>query len=367
MALALRLARKAMGQTSPNPMVGAVIVNDGRIAGQGYHRRAGAPHAEVVALRQAGAAARGATLYCTLEPCNHVGRTPPCCEAIIASGVAKVVVATRDPNPITNGRGLARLRRAGISVIVGVLADDARELNAAFFKVMRTGLPYAIAKAGQSLDGKIATVTGESRWITSPASRTVGHHWRSRVDAILVGVNTVLRDDPRLTARTGPRRADRPVKVILDSRLRTPLAARCLASPPATIIATLSRNRARQAAFARRGVEVISLRPAGRQSRRHGGERVPLRPLCRLLACRGLHTVLIEGGGEALAGALAERLVDRIIFCIAPILLGGRAAPSSIGGEGVSRLSRAIRLKALSCARVGADLCVEAQVMYPKG
>ncbi len=365
MALALRLARKGMGRTSPNPMVGAVVVNDGRIVGQGSHRRAGAPHAEVMALRQAGAAARGATLYCTLEPCNHFGRTPPCCEAIVSSGVSEVVVATRDPNPITNGRGLVRLRRAGIRVLVGVLAEEARDLNAAFFKVMRTGLPSAIAKAGQSLDGKIATVTGESRWITSPASRAVGHQWRSRVDAILVGLNTVMRDDPDLTVRAGPRRASRPVKVILDSRLRTPLTARCLASPPATLIATISRNHARQAAFARRGVEVVSLRPAGRRGRPDGHSRVPLRPLFRLLARRGLHSVLIEGGGEALAGALAERLVDRVIFCIAPLLIGGRAAPSSVGGEGIRRLSRAVRLSGFSCSRVGADLCVEARVVYP--
>jgi len=230
MARALRLARRALGRTSPNPAVGAVVVKDGRVVGQGYHRRAGWPHAEVEALRRAGARARGATLYVTLEPCNHTGRTPPCCDALLAAGIARVVVAAKDPNPVTNGRGMARLRRAGVEVVAGVLEQEARRLNEPFWKAMRSRMPLVVAKIGQSLDGKIATAIGESRWITSLAARRLAHRWRSRADAILIGVNTVLRDDPLLTVRGVVRRLDRPLKVIVDSRLRTPLRARCFSA-----------------------------------------------------------------------------------------------------------------------------------------
>lgn len=359
MRLALRLARQAQGHTSPNPMVGALVIRDGRVVGQGYHRRAGAPHAEVEALRQAGARARNATLYVTLEPCNHTGRTPPCCDAIIAAGISHVVVAAKDPNPITNGRGITRLRREGIQVVRGVLESEAQALNEPFRKAMQTGLPLVMAKIGQSLDGKIATADGQSRWITSEASRRLAHRWRSRADAILVGINTILQDDPVLTARAGTPRPARPVKVIVDSRLQMPASARCLsaASPIPTLIATTRRHPARAAALARRGAEVLVFPP------RHG--RVPLRRLCRSLARRGIQSILIEGGGEVLASALAERLVDRVVFFIAPILIGGRTAPSSIGGTGIDRLTRAIRLGDVIVRRVGPDLCVEGRVIYP--
>lgn len=359
MRVALRLARRAMGRTSPNPMVGAVIMNAGRIVGQGYHHYAGGAHAEVEALRQAGARARGATLYVALEPCNHTGRTPPCCDAIIAAGISRVVAAMRDPNPITNGRGIARLRRAGIPVRVGLLAQEARSLNEPFCKAMTTRLPWVIAKVGQSLDGKIATARGESRWITSPAARRLGHAWRARVDAMLVGINTVLRDDPRLTARGGGAgRARRPIKVILDSRLRLPLSARCLSaqSPAPTIVATtVSSRHPKVRALQARGVDVMTL-PAERG-------RVSLRQVCRRLVARGIYSILIEGGGEVLASAFAQRLVDRIDFCIAPMLIGGRIAPSALGGIGVNRLADAIRLADVVCRPIGPDLHVEARVV----
>jgi diaminohydroxyphosphoribosylaminopyrimidine deaminase/5-amino-6-(5-phosphoribosylamino)uracil reductase len=377
MARALELARRAVGRTSPNPVVGAVIVKDGRIVGEGFHRRAGLPHAEIEALRQAGARARGSTLYVTLEPCNHTGRTPPCCDAILAAGVSRVVIAARDPNPITNGRGMARLRRAGVDVVAGVLERDARTLNEPFRKAVTTGLPFVVAKVGQSLDGKIATRAGQSRWITSAAARRLAHAWRGRVDAILVGVNTVLADDPRLTARGIPRRIGRPVRVIADSRLRIPLRARCLSAGTATLIATTVSSGSKRAQLMRRGIDVLTLPPrrgprsasrAGRDGPRPSGRggRVPLRRLFRELVRRGIQSVLIEGGGEVLAGAFAERLVDRVVWFIAPILLGGRDAPGSLGGAGVDRLSRAIRLEGLSCTRVGPDLCVEACVVYPR-
>ena len=360
MRLALELAQRALGRTSPNPAVGAVVVQRGRVVGQGYHRRAGLPHAEVEALRRAGSRARGATLYVTLEPCNHTGRTPPCCEAILAAGISRTVIATRDPNPLTDGRGVARLRRAGVRLVTGVMADEARRLNEPFFKAMRSGLPLVIVKVGQSLDGKIATAIGESRWITSAASRRLAHDWRSRVDALLVGVNTVLRDDPLLTARGLRHRADRPLKVIVDSRLRTPPTARCLSarSPAPTLIATTLGASGRRAALRRRGAEVLAF-PA-----RDG--RVPLRRVCQALVRRGLHSVLVEGGGEVIGTAFAERLVDRVVWFLAPLVIGGRAAPNSVAGAGVRRLTQAARVEDVTVTRVGSDLCVEGRVVYPR-
>jgi diaminohydroxyphosphoribosylaminopyrimidine deaminase/5-amino-6-(5-phosphoribosylamino)uracil reductase len=361
MRVALKLAARAQGRTSPNPMVGAVIVRGERIVGSGYHRRAGEPHAEVEALRAAGVSAQGSTLYVTLEPCNHTGRTPPCCDAIIASGIAHVVVACRDPNPITSGRGIARLRRAGIRVTIGTLASEVLRLNAPFHKAMTTRLPFVIAKIGQSLDGKIATAHGESRWITSPAARALAHKWRSQVDALLVGINTVLRDNPLLTVRGYTHRSNRPIKVIVDSRLRISPSAQCLSrrSPTPSLIATTNRSMSRRAALARAGAEVLVL-PAREK-------RVPLRRLLRALAARGIHSVLIEGGGEILAGALAERLVDRIVFFIAPVLIGGRNSPGAVAGEGITRLAQALRLDGMTSRHVGRDLCIEANVVYPSG
>jgi len=360
MKRALELARRAAGDTSPNPLVGAVIVKDGRIIGEGYHRRAGLPHAEIEALRRAGRAARGATLYVTLEPCNHVGRTPPCCDAIVRAGLRDVVVAMRDPNPITHGRGVARLRRAGLRVRTGILKDEAQRLNAPFTKYITTGLPWTVAKVAQSLDGKIATRTGESRWISSLAFRQLTHQLRRDADAVVVGIETVLRDDPRLTARTAqkPPRPGRPIRVILDSQLRTPLASRCVrdASVP-TVIATTARSAAKRRRLEQRGVTVIVLPP------QRG--RVPLRALCRHLASRfDVMSLLIEGGGEVLAGALQEQLVDRLVWAVAPMILGGRSSPSSVGGAGVARLSAAVHLTGLSTRQIGPDLVVEAGVRY---
>ena len=229
MTLALRLAAKGRGRTSPNPMVGAVVVAAGRILGQGYHQRAGGPHAEVLALRQAGRRAAGATLYVTLEPCGHTGkRTPPCVPLILESGIRRVVVAQLDPNPLVSGRGIRALRAAGLRVEIGCGARQARRLNAVYSHWMRTGRPFVIMKAGMTLDGKIATASGESRWITGEAARRDAHRLRSRVDAVLVGIGTVLRDDPALTARVSDQPRRQPIRIVLDSRLRIPLKARVL-------------------------------------------------------------------------------------------------------------------------------------------
>ena len=362
MRVALHLAARAVGDTSPNPAVGAVIVKGGRIVGRGYHRGAGLPHAEGEALRQAGRQARGSTMYVTLEPCDHLGRTPPCCDALIAAGVARVVAAMKDPNPITNGRGIEHLRRAGITVATGVLAEEARRLNAPFVKAMTAQVPWVVAKVAQSLDGKIATATGESRWISSRPSRRLAHELRRGVDAILVGVNTVRADDPSLTVRVARRlrRRDRPLRVIVDSRLRTPLSSRCLASPssPTTVIATTERAVKKQAPYRRRGVDLIVMPPVQ--------GRVPLTRLLQGLLLRyQVQSVLIEGGGEILASAFEERRVDRLVWVVAPIIIGGRASPSSVAGRGIQRLAEAIRLKDLRVRRLGTDVVMEADVVYP--
>jgi diaminohydroxyphosphoribosylaminopyrimidine deaminase/5-amino-6-(5-phosphoribosylamino)uracil reductase len=355
MRRALALAARAQGRTSPNPAVGAVVVNGGRIVGEGFHRGAGTAHAETEALRRAGPRARGSTLYVTLEPCNHVGRTGKCCDAILDAGVSRVVMAMKDPNPITNGRGRARLRGAGVDVKSGVLASEALKLNAPFVKAMRTGLPLVIAKMGQSLDGKIATAARRSRWITSAGSRRLGHGLRGQVDAVLVGVGTVVQDDPRLTAR-GHGKVRQPLRVIVDSRLRAPLSSRCFR--PGTLVATTAAGGRKRAALAARGVEVVRV-PARRG-------RVALEPLFRRLVERGVRSVLIEGGGELLAGALEERLVDRVVFFIAPVLIGGREAPTSVEGRGAGTLSKAVRVADLRVRPVGPDVCVEGRVVYPR-
>lgn len=364
MRQALALASQGLGRTSPNPAVGALVVKGGRVVGRGYHRRAGRPHAEIEALRQAGARARGATLYVTLEPCNHTGRTGPCCEAIIAAGISRVVAATRDPNPKTNGNGFAWLRRAGLRVVVGVCEPDAKRLIESFTTWIRTKRPWVVAKVAQSLDGKIATSTGQSRWISSPASRRLAHQLRERVDAVMVGVNTVLRDNPRLSARTASGRLSdtQPIKVIVDSRLRTPLFSRCLtssASPAPTIMATTSRGAARRARFERRGVTVLVFPPASEG-------RVPLKRLCKTLGKRfAITSMMLEGGGELLASAFQEKVVDQVLWCTAPMLLGGRSSPSSIGGTGISRLKHAVRLRDVQMQRLGSDLLIDAAVVYP--
>ena len=366
MRRALDEAAKAVGDTSPNPAVGAVLVKNGRVIGRGYHRQAGLPHAEIEALRRAGSRARGSTLYVTLEPCAHVGRTPPCCEALIHAGVSRVVAAMTDPNPLTNGRGLARLRQAGVRVEVGLLQEQARALNAPFCKTITTGLPYVTAKIAQSIDGKIATTRGESNWISSERARALAHRLRREADAVLVGINTVLTDNPRLTARDPARapRPNRPIRVIVDSRLRTPPSSRCLSARPKApvVIATTNSSRTARAALERRGAEVRIFPPICDFER----PRVPLALLLRRLVTEyGATSTLLEGGGELLAGALRERLVDRVVWIVAPLIIGGRASPSSVGGDGVSSLQQAIQLRNVSVERVGPDLICQADVVYP--
>ena len=354
MRIALKLATRAEGMTSPNPIVGACVVKAGKIVGKGFHEMAGLPHAEALALREAGPLAKGATLYVTLEPCDHFGRTPPCTMAIIKSGVRKVVIGMRDPNPLNNGRGIERLRRHGLTTIAGILEEEARSINRPDCKFSLEKMPYVTVKVAQSLDGKIATRTGDSRWISSNDSRRYVHKLRSKVDAVMVGVDTLLRDDPRLTAR-GPKGKD-PARVIVDSNLRTPLNAKvfsCRARSPLIIAATGGAPVRKKTALEKRGAEVLIVKS------REG--RVDLRDLLRKLARREITHALVEGGGELIAGLVAEKLVDRFLFFVAPKIIGGRDAPTAVEGRGVAKVREALSVKNLKVQEFSNDLLIEAE------
>ncbi len=358
MGLALRLARRGAGHTSPNPMVGAVVVRKGVIVGRGFHRRVGGPHAEVEALVDAGAAARDATLYVTLEPCNHQGRTPPCTQAVLAAGIGRVVIASLDPNPRVTGGGAEFLRQQGVTVETGLLEAEARKLNEAFFKAITTGLPWVIAKVAATLDGKIATRTGDARWITGEAARAWVHRLRHQVDAILVGRGTVAADDPQLTTRLPRGRGQDPIRIILDSTLSLPVTARVFRndSPAPTWIAcTPPAPVARREALQAGGAEVLVI-PGGD----HG---VHLPELLRVLGGRQVQSLLVEGGAEVFWNFFSQGLVDKAHFCFAPKLVGGGHAPGILGGEGVALMRDALSLQGLTVRRLGEDLLVSA---YPQ-
>lgn len=357
---ALELADLALGRCSPNPAVGAVLVRDGLVVGEGYTQPPGGAHAEIMALRQAGEQARGATLYVSLEPCCHHGRTPPCTDALIAAGVREVHAATVDPNPVVNGRGIQALEQAGIAVHVGEHAEEARRLNQGFFKYVRTGLPFVTVKYAMTLDGKSATRSGDSRWISSEASRTLAHRLRERADAILTGIGTVLTDDPQLTVRLPPeaRRPGplhQPLRVVVDSQGRIPTTARLLQDEHAarTVVATTEAAASclRQR-LAGTGAEVLAL-PAR-------NSRVDLAALMRELGRRGVLNVLVEAGGTLVAALLEHRLVDRLLVFVAPKIIGGACAPSPAGGAGVERMAEALAASIDRVERIGNDILIEA-------
>jgi diaminohydroxyphosphoribosylaminopyrimidine deaminase/5-amino-6-(5-phosphoribosylamino)uracil reductase len=353
---ALELAARGVGLTSPNPAVGCVLVRDEQVVGEGAHLRAGAPHAEAVALAEAGARARGATCYVTLEPCAHHGRTPPCADALVAAGVSRVVAACGDPHPLVAGRGFARLTVAGVEVAVGLREAAARALNRAFLHAVTRGRPHVTLKAAMTLDGKIAATDGSSQWITGEPARLEAHRLRFVADAVLVGIGTVLADDPRLTVRHPALPAKEPLRVVADSRLRIPADARVLAAgePGRTVIACVApAPGGRAAALRAAGTRVLEL---------PGSDgRVDLVALLAALGALGVLAVLAEGGGELGAGLVAAGLVDRVAFFIAPRLLGGRMAPGPVGGAGRA-LKEALSLVDVSTRRVGEDLLVEADV-----
>ncbi len=359
----MRLARRAYGQTSPNPLVGAVLVKRGQIIGQGWHRRAGLPHAEIEALHDAarrGFSPRGATLYVTLEPCCTHGRTPPCTEAIKAAGIRRVVVGATDPNPHHAGRGFSILRRAGIKVTSGIEADLCAGLNEGFNHWIVHRTPLVTVKAAMTLDGKIATARGESKWITGPPARAHGMKLRQGSDAILVGVNTIRADDPSLTVRGRPsaKTATPPRlrRIVLDSRARTPLQARVVSDEFAaltTIVVGRQAPKTRVAALHRKvNVLVAPTRQA----------KIDLRWLLRKLGDEGVTSLLVEGGGEVNASFLLGGLAQRVAFFYAPKILGGRAARKGIAGEGAAKLSDIVQLRDVVWRRLGADLLLTARV-----
>jgi diaminohydroxyphosphoribosylaminopyrimidine deaminase / 5-amino-6-(5-phosphoribosylamino)uracil reductase len=353
MRACLRLARRGLGRTSPNPMVGAILARGERVLCTGWHRRAGAPHAEIEALTRAGGRAAGATLYVSLEPCTHQGRTPPCVPALLKSGVRRVVVGMRDPDPRVRGRGIAALRRAGVRVKAGVLEAECRKLNYAFAFAVTHGRPYVTLKAAITLDGRIATRTGDSRWITGPAARAEAHRMRARHDAVLVGARTVLRDDPRLDVRLA--RGRDPVRVVLDGKLRTEAGARMLRGGAPVWIATTRRAPAARArALEAAGAILVRLPP--------GPGGVAVRALCLELGRRGIRSLLVEGGGETAAAFLRAGCADEVVAFVAPKILGGTRAVPMVGGRGAARVRQAVRLFWGSLRRVGDAIILRGRV-----
>lgn len=355
MQRALALAKR--GRTSPNPMVGAVVVKDGKIVGEGYHPKAGKGHAEVFALRDAGKKAVGATMYVTLEPCCHQGRTPPCTSAIIQAGVSEVYAAMADPDPKVASKGFDELKSAGIKVHTPLLEDKARALNEAYIKHRTTGMPFVILKSAMSMDGKIATRTGDSKWITNERSRAFSHGIRSRVDAIIVGGNTAREDDPALTARVG-RKVYYPTRVVITGTGNLSPTLKLFNEPGESIVAAgpyadAASLRKLEAA----GVRIITLDVSG--------GRLSLVKLLRNLGEMGCLSVLIEGGGEVAAFAIEQRLVDKVLYFHAPIIIGGRDSIDSVAGIGAESISSAIKLDRVRVRRFGDDIAVEGYVIYP--
>ena len=354
MRRALSLAHRGMGKTAPNPAVGCVIVKDGEVVGEGWHKRAGTPHAEAHALARAGAAARNADVYVTLEPCAHFGKTPPCADALIAAGVARVYAGMVDPNPHVSGNGLEKLRAAGIEATAGILEGACRIVNEPFIKHVTTGLPFVTLKSALTLDGKSATAEGDARWITSERSRRYVHKLRSQVDAIMVGVGTVIADDPLLTCRI-PGGKD-PLRVVVDSRLKVPLSARLfhLQSTATTLVATVSDDAARIAGIRETGADVVICREME--------GRVDLHDLMARLGAMHLQSVLLEGGSTLAGEALRRGVIDKVMLFYAPKLVGGDG-PGLFAGRGVARMEDAIRLRDITYTRFGADLLIQG---YPE-
>ena len=352
MALALRLARKGAGWVSPNPMVGAVIVDrEGRILAKGYHRRFGGLHAEREALKKLNWKAPGATMYVTLEPCCHYGKTPPCTEAIIQAGIKRVVVGTLDPNPLVAGKGVKILEEAGIQVDTGVLEEACRELNRAFFKWVTTGLPWVLLKWAQSIDGTIATASGHSQWISGPAALKYAHRLRALSDAVLVGRKTAAIDNPRLTVRL--MKGKDPLRVVLDTHLSLPLDRELFTTPPPTLIFTLAQDPKKTELLKRRGVEVVVLE----------GDtgKIPIKSVLEELGRRQVAQLLVEGGGGVITSFLKQGLADEIHVIVAPIILGEGRPP--VGNLNLERVDQGIRLDRVTYKKLGRDLLITGRIV----
>ncbi len=354
--IALRLA--GLGRTEPNPMVGAVVVKAGRIVGQGFHHAAGMPHAEVEALREAGEAARGSELYVTLEPCNHHGRTPPCTAAIIEAGIVRVWFGMKDPNPNVSGGGAQALMDAGIEVHGPLMEDECRRLNETWLVNVALHRPFVYLKLGMSLDGRIATRSGHSQWITSDQSRALVHRLRDRVGGIMVGIGTVLADDPSLTTRLPRGGGHDPIRIVVDSSLRTPPDAQVFnpsSSAGVVVATTMEASTDRARSLERAGARIV---------RTSGRDKVDLKDLLGQLYRSGVYTILLEGGAGLAWGALEEGLVDRCLFYYAPLIIGGVSARPCIAGAGIDRLEEAPELTDLEISRVGPDILVSGRTAY---
>ncbi|MBI2870848.1 MAG: bifunctional diaminohydroxyphosphoribosylaminopyrimidine deaminase/5-amino-6-(5-phosphoribosylamino)uracil reductase RibD [Candidatus Omnitrophica bacterium] len=360
MQKSLGLARKSLGHTSPNPAVGALVARGGRVLGQGYHKAAGEAHAEREALAAAGKKAQGGTLYVTLEPCSSWGRTPPCTDAIIEAGIRRVVYAARDPNPQNRGKAAAILKKRGIQVTEGVCEAEAVLLIEAFVKFIKTGRPFVIIKVAQSLDGRLATRTGDSKWISDEEARRYGHILRSRADAVLVGVNTVLKDNPRLNARLNEESGPHPRRIILDSTLRIPLNAAVVSGEFAktTIVATTKQASFEKArTLIEHGVKVLTIDS--------DNGKIDLKALLGVLGALEITHILVEGGPEVITSFLEEGLADKVVVILAPILIGGQGAPHLWQGQGVERVDEAVHLQSVRQHMIGRDLVIEGYPVYP--
>lgn len=346
MQKALQLAQKGLGETSPNPLVGAVFVKKGKIISEGYHKKFGGDHAEIVALKNAGNKSLvGSTLYINLEPCVHHGKTPPCAPKIIEAGIARAVIAAKDPNPLVCGRGITALREAGIKIEVGCLEREASALNEKFIKWMKTGMPFVSMKVAMSLDGKIATRTGDSKWITGESSREYVKRLRDEHDAILAGAGTVLKDNPSLAGKTRE-----PLRVILDSELTIPLTAKIFRNSNVFIALTSKAPQSKINALIKCEIDFKIFK----------GEKIPLTSLLRFLSGKNMSSVLVEGGSEIFGSFIDEKLVDKFYWFIAPKIIGGRDAKPAVGGNGISEMSQAVDLKNFSFRQIGSDILVEA-------
>jgi diaminohydroxyphosphoribosylaminopyrimidine deaminase/5-amino-6-(5-phosphoribosylamino)uracil reductase len=365
MQRALNLAQRASGMTSPNPMVGAVIVKNGKVISEDYHKKAGEPHAEALAIIKAGDKAKDSTLYVTLEPCCHLDkRTPPCTKAIINSGIKKVFIAMKDPNPKVSGKGIEELKKHGIEVVSGILEDKAKKLNEVYIKYITTKTPFVILKTAMTLDGKIATPEGQSKWITGEKARKIVHQMRGSVDAILTATGTVKADNPELTARTrrqkteDRRQTKQPIRIVIDPNLETPLDYKIFDVPPETIVVTRRQKtddrRQKGKTLIDKGVKIIE----------YDGERVDLKWLMKMLGEFGITSVMIEGGSSLNAYALQDAIVDKVVFFIAPKIIGGKDSIPAIGGKTFRKLDDAFLVSNMKIKRVGDDLMIEGYIAH---
>lgn len=357
MRRAISLALRAKGRTSPNPLVGALVVKNGKVVGSGYHKQAGEPHAEIEAIERAGRLTKRATLYVTLEPCAHYGRTPPCIDKVIGAGFKKVVIGMVDPNPLNNGRGISILRERGIEVETGLLEEDVRKINLPFIKYITKKMPYITVKVGQSLDGKISARGGDSKWITSEKARAFARGLRSNYDAVMVGVNTVLRDDPFLTS---PDKEKTVTRIIVDSHLSTKVSANIFSRQGDIIIVTVKVAKGQETEN-----RLLLAGKAKILEVKENNGQVNLHDMLKKLAARfEITNIMVEGGGSLIGSLFDYKLADSVLFFIAPKIIGGKDSVSSVMGRGPRRIDKAVRLKGVKMRKIGEDFLVEGECVY---